>query len=68
MNFPGVNSATFIEDIFLLTQTRLHQQPLYISVLLKASVSQLCIRTKKKKDLVMKIALIYMKSKLTIKL
>lgn len=67
MNFPGVNSATFIEDIFLLTQTRLHQQPLYISVLLKASVSQLCIRTKKK-DLVMKIALIYMKSKLTIKL
>lgn len=50
MNFPGVNSATFIEDIFLLTQTRLHQQPLYISVLLKASVSQLCIRTKKKRS------------------
>lgn len=49
MNFPGVNSATFIEDIFLLTQTRLHQQPLYLSALLKASVSQLCIKKNKTK-------------------
>lgn len=56
MNFPGVNSATFIEDIFLLTHTRLQQQPLIHLVLLRTSASK-CIKQNKQKYLVMKIAL-----------
>lgn len=53
--FAGVNSATFIEDFSLLTQLRLHQQPLFSVVGGGKGVSQLCME--KKKKLVMKIAL-----------